>query len=220
MARTINAKSLARWRRNPAKFIEEVLRDPETGQPFKLLPAEREFIKHAFKTDKKGRLLYPELIYACPKKSGKTAFAGMIILVATLLFGGPFAEAYAIANDLEQAQGRVFQAIKRIVHKSPLLRREAKIVTNKITFPATNAVISAIASDYAGAAGANPTISSFDELWGYVSERSHRLWDEMIPPPTRKICLSVDHHLCRFRGRERPARRLIQARAAAAASRS
>ena len=65
---TINARSLARWRRNPAKFVEEVLIDPETGKPFKLLPAERAFIKLAFKTDKKGRLLYPELIYACPKK--------------------------------------------------------------------------------------------------------------------------------------------------------
>jgi phage terminase large subunit-like protein len=41
--------------------------------------------------------------------------------------------------------------------------------------------ITAIASDYAGAAGAHPVISVFDELWGYTSERSRRLWDEMIP---------------------------------------
>ena len=61
----------------------------------------------------------------------------MHLLTTTLVFGGRFAEAYAIANDLEQAQGRVFQAIKRIVEKSPHLRREAKIVPNKITFPAT-----------------------------------------------------------------------------------
>src|SRR5215475_4551200 len=61
----------------------------------------------------------------------------------------------------------------------------------RIEFPATGAAISAIASDYAGAAGANPTISCFDELWGYTSERSRRLWDEMIPSPARKIS-------CRF----------------------
>ena len=200
MGKTLNKSALARWRRNPARFIEAVLRDPETGAPFKLLPAERAFIKLAFKSDRKGRLLYPELIYACPKKSGKTAFAGMIILVATLLFGGPFAEAYAIANDLEQAQGRVFQAVKRIVEKSPLLRREAKIITNRITFPATGAVITAIASDYAGAAGSNAVISSFDELWGYTSERSHRLWDEMIPPPTRKIACRLTTTYAGFEG--------------------
>jgi phage terminase large subunit-like protein len=103
------------------------------------------------------------------------------------VFGGSTAESYALANDLEQAQGRVFAAIRRIVEASPLLRREAKIALNKITFPATGATITAISSDYAGAAGANPTISCFGELWGYTSERSARLWDEMIPVPTRKI---------------------------------
>jgi hypothetical protein len=30
-------------------------------------------------------------------------------------------------------------------------------------------------------------ISSFDELWGYTSGRSRRLWDEMVPSPARKI---------------------------------
>ena len=95
-------------------------------------------------------------------------------------------EGFALANDLEQAEGRVFQAVKRIVEKSLNLRREAKIVANKITFPATGATIQAIASDFAGAAGANPTISAFDELWAFTSERSHRLWDEMVPVPTRR----------------------------------
>ena len=30
-------------------------------------------------------------------------------------------------------------------------------------------------------------ISSFDELWAFTSERSRRLWDEMIPSPARKV---------------------------------
>jgi hypothetical protein len=67
------------------------------------------------------------------------------------------------------------------------LRRAARATASRIDFPETGASITAIASDYAGAAGANPTISTFDELWGYTSERSDRLWDEMVPPPTRKI---------------------------------
>jgi phage terminase large subunit-like protein len=187
MGKTINAKSVARWRKNPARFLTEVLRDPETNKPFKLLPAEREFLKHAFKRDKKGRLLYPEQVYSCPKKSGKSAFNAMLVLIATLLFGGRFAEGICAANDLEQAQGRVFQALRRIIEASPLLRREVKIAVNKISFPATGATITAISSDYAGAAGANPVVSSFDELWGYTLERSYRLWDELIPPPTRKV---------------------------------
>jgi phage terminase large subunit-like protein len=195
------ANNLNKWRANPASFIESLLYDPETSRQFKLLPAERDFLAHAFQTDKDGKLLYPEQVFAAPKKSGKTGFAALHLLTTILLFGGRFAEGYALANDLEQAQSRVFQAIKRIVEASPLLLREAKITADKIVFPAfANATISALASDYQGAAGANPTISVFDELWAYTSERSRRLFDEMIPPPTRKIALRLTVTYAGFEG--------------------
>jgi hypothetical protein len=87
---TLNHTALKRWRAQPIKFVEQVLCDPETKKPFKLLPAERAFLRHAFKTDKHGRLLYPEQVYACPKKSGKTTFAAIHALVTTLLFGGSY----------------------------------------------------------------------------------------------------------------------------------
>ena len=77
--------------------------------------------------------------------------------------------------------------IKRICEASPLLSREAVITADKIAFPALGATITALASDYAGAAGGNPTITCFDELWAFTSERSRRLWDEMITSPARKI---------------------------------
>jgi phage terminase large subunit-like protein len=198
---TLDHTTLDRWRSDPIAFIETCLFDPETDQPFVLLDAERAFLMHAFKTDDDGRLLYPELVYACPKKSGKTAFGALIMLTMVLLFGSRFSEGYALANDLEQAVSRVFQAIRRIVEASPLLMREAKVTSEKITFPAFySASISAIASDYTGAAGANPTISCFDELWGYTSEPSHRLWDEMVPPPTRKIACRLTVTYAGFSG--------------------
>ena len=93
---------LQRWRSNPISFIETVLHDPETKKPFKLLPAERAFLEHAFKRDDDGRLLYPEQIYSCPKKSGKTTFAGIHTLTTLLLFGGAYPEATICANDQEQ----------------------------------------------------------------------------------------------------------------------
>jgi phage terminase large subunit-like protein len=186
MAETLEHSALRRWRARPVSFIEEVLVNPETGRPFELFAAERAFFERAWMTDSVGRLLYPELCFAAPKKTGKTLLAATSILTTTLILGGRFAEGYCVANDLEQAQGRVFQAVRRIVEASPLLRREAEITASRIAFPETGATIAAIGSDYTGAAGANPTISSFDELWGYTSERSRRLWDEMVPVPTRK----------------------------------
>src|SRR5262249_28131204 len=110
-----------------------------------------------------------------------------VMLVMVLLYGGRFAEGYCVANDLEQATSRVFLQVKRIVEASPLLKREAKLTADRVTFPALDASIVAIAADAARAAGGNPTISCFDELWGYTSERSRRLWDEMVTSPARKI---------------------------------
>jgi hypothetical protein len=106
---TLDDTALLRWRASPISFIEEVLHDPETGKPFVLLDAERAFMKLAFALDHDGRLLYPELVYGAPKKSGKTTLAALVVLVMVLLRSdGRFAEGYCVANDFEQAQSRVF----------------------------------------------------------------------------------------------------------------
>ena len=188
----LTSGSLARWRNDPAAFIEKFICDPETGRPFVLLEAKHAFLTHALKLDSDGRLLHPELIYAAIKKSGKTTFAAILVLTVILLYGGRYAEAYCVANDLEQAQSRVFEMIRRIIEASPLLRNDAKVSADKITFPATHATITCLASDYASAAGGHPTIAVFDELWGYwLPERAHRLWDELIPYPPRERYLRM-----------------------------
>ena len=124
---------LAHYRKNPALFVEKVLVNPETGKPFVLLEAERQFLRHAFTRGQDGRLLYFELMYACPKKSGKTTFAAIFVITILVLFGDAYPEAICAANDYDQSVGRVFAAIKRIVECSPLLRAGAKIIADKIT---------------------------------------------------------------------------------------
>ena len=100
MTDILEASAPDRWQKEPILFIEQILRNPETGKPFELLDAERAFLAHAFQTNESGRLVYPEQLYACPKKSGKTGLAAMHLLTTTLVFGGRFAEGYAVANDL------------------------------------------------------------------------------------------------------------------------
>ena len=56
MVEKLDQQSFARWRANPIAFIEEVLRDPENGEPFVLNPAERAFLALAFQLDANGRL--------------------------------------------------------------------------------------------------------------------------------------------------------------------
>jgi phage terminase large subunit-like protein len=206
-----NIKSdIQRWRSDPASFIEEVCHDPETGKPFILNRAERRFLARALTLNDSGRLKYPELLFAAPKKSGKTGFAALILIYVIVVLGGNYAEGYCVANDLDQAQGRVFQAACRILQASPLLSESAKITANRIEFISTGSTITAIASDYAGSAGANPTITIFDELWGYTSERSQRLWDEMVPVPTRAISVRLTVTYAGFEGESELLERLYK----------
>jgi phage terminase large subunit-like protein len=193
--RALDKTSLAYWRKHIVEFIEAHLINPETGQPYRLYPAEKLFLAHMFETAADGRLVHTDLVYSCGKKGGKTEFGAMVMLVMILLFGGRFGEGYCVANDLEQATSRVFERCRRIVEASPLLRSEAKVGVDRIVFPATGATITALASNYSSVAGAHPVLAVFDEIWGYTSERGRRLWDELVPVPSRKISarLVVSH---------------------------
>src|SRR5262249_19753493 len=114
-------------------------------------------------------------------------------LYVIVVLSGRLTEGECYANDTEQAQGRVFQAMARIIEATPWLAAEARVMQSRIEFPSTGATITAKSSDYAGAAGGNQNIASFTELWAYVRERLYRLWDETPPVPTRKIaCRFVD----------------------------
>jgi phage terminase large subunit-like protein len=179
--------ALARWRRDPVAFITEVLLDPGTSAPFELYPAQVEFLRAALRLTAAGRLPCPEMLFSAPKKSGKTALAAMIAIYVAVVLVGPYAEVYCLANDYEQAASRVFQAAARIIETSPMLRGSAKITANKIEFTSTGSFIQACASDYSGFAGANPSLTICDELWGFVHEASRRLFDEAVPSPTRKV---------------------------------
>jgi phage terminase large subunit-like protein len=110
-----------------------------------------------------------------------------VLVMVLLRNDARFGEGLLAANDFDQAASRVFMVIRRIVAVSPLLKGEARVTADKIIFPAFDATITAISSDAASAAGSNPCISCFDELWGFVSERATRLWDELITSPARKI---------------------------------
>ena len=144
MTAALEHDALDRWQREPVRFIEEVLRDPKTGQPFQLFAAQRTFFDHAWRTGDDGRLLYPDQCVGWIKKTGKTSTSAMHGLVTLLVYSGRYAEGYCISNDLEQAQGHVFTAIKQICESSPLLMREANITQSRISFPQTGAFFQAL----------------------------------------------------------------------------
>src|SRR5690349_16568117 len=119
-------------------FVEATLVNPITREHFVLTDAEKLFARHAFKVGPDGRLLYPELVYSAPMKTGKTTLGAMVLLYVIRILAGRLGEAICVANDFEQAQGRVFKAVRDIVEASPLLAGDASVTTDRITFRSTN----------------------------------------------------------------------------------
>ena len=73
-----------------------------------------------------------------------------------------------------------------------------RLLRDKITI--SDAAIAAIPSNYASAAGSNHVVAIFDELWAYNSERLRRLFDELVPPPTRRIACRLTVTYAGFEG--------------------
>jgi phage terminase large subunit-like protein len=200
--------NIARWRKDPAAFIEQVLINPDTKEPFQLYEAQRTFLREGFRMTPDGRLVHTELVFSGPKKLGKSTFSAMIVIYVAVCLAGANGELTFIANDAEQSQSRGFKIAGQILKASPLLRRSASIGVNKIGFHTTDTTITAIANDYAGFSGANPTLNCYDELAYFSSESSRRLFDEGIPSPAWQISLRLSTSTAGFDGEGGPLRDL------------
>ncbi len=165
------------------QFIDEfAIR--EDKQPLQLEDHQRAILQEAFRYDEDERFLYRTVIYSAVKKSGKTAVNALVVLWFGFCIEAPN-EIIIAANDLDQSTSRVYDAAKGFVSRSPILREKAEM--GKLLIRLDNdTTVKAIPSDYTGEAGANQGLVSFDELWGFMSERSRRLFEELTPVPTRK----------------------------------
>ncbi|MGO9062439.1 MAG: terminase TerL endonuclease subunit [Candidatus Binataceae bacterium] len=200
-------ESLARWR-NPETFIVECLIDPTNNRPFDLYPEERQFLAEALKITPGGKMAYTESLFSGGKKSGKTSLAAMIVIYTAVVLAGANGEVYLLANDLEQSSSRVFRSVVQILQASPLLRDSVDVTANKVTFRSTGTFVQAVANDYEGFSGANPTLNVYDELAYYTSESSRRLWDEGVPSPARQISFRLSVSTAGFDGEPSPLRDL------------
>src|SRR5262245_17542251 len=169
---------------HPITFIDRLVKKNELGMDFRLIDHQREVLKLAFAFDNDGRLLWDTILYSCIKKSGKTTLNGALTLAWGFTQEAPN-EILILANDLEQTLARVFKTMEGIIQYNPELQREAEVQSKTIYF-ANGTTATAISGDYAGAAGSNHGFISYDELWGYTSESSMRLWEELTPVPTRR----------------------------------
>jgi len=155
------------------------------GQLIRFLPHQHKVFEKALKLDQDGRLPYSTILYSCVKKSGKTTLNACVACWFAYELA-PGTEIIVAANDLEQAAGRVYRMARNFIERNPILYSEVMSITQREITLKNGTTIKAIPSDATGEAGANQSLSSFDELWGYTSERSRRLFEELTPVPTLK----------------------------------
>lgn len=170
------------YRHDPGAFIDAYVRFNEKGQAWALAPYQRRLLSLAFQFDASGRLGLRLLLWSEPKKSGKTFIAACLAL--WWAFTRPNTEVVIAANDLDQSVGRVFKTIVDLCKRNGF--EQTKLVKIRATWIEckSGTVITAIASDFAGAAGGRQSLTVFDELWGYNPERLTRLFEELTPPPS------------------------------------
>ncbi len=177
------AYKLERYRTDIVAFVDDLIKNNELGRPLQLLDHQREILSLAFKFDDHGQLPYETILYCCPKKSGKTTVNALVTLWWAFTQESPN-EILIVANDFEQAQNRTYRSIAGMIRHNKELIRSAEILAKQINL-SNGTSITALASEYAGAAGSNHGETSWDEVWAYVSESAQRLWEELCPVPTR-----------------------------------
>ena len=116
------------------------------------------------------------------KKTGKTFLDAVLLAWRWLSLPG---EHFAIGNDLDQSAGRQFQQIAEMVKRNQYLKRNVKVSRKEIVFTPTGSIITALAVDAAGNAGANHLTASHTEAWGIIYEAGIRAFEELSLPPGR-----------------------------------
>jgi len=95
-------------------------------------------------------------------------------------------EIITAANKRDQVIARGFNELRGYIERNPALLNETEKITDRQIKLKNGTTIIAIPNDYSGESGSNHGLTTWDELWGFISERDRRLFDELTPVPTRK----------------------------------
>lgn len=184
------------YKNNIYQFLEDHFYIPETRAPVILESwQKKEIFKPLFAVDSRTGLRQFNLaLISTPKKNGKSTMAAMIVLYF-MFQDEPFGEIVLTANSRDQTSWVVFDKLKKSVLMNPYIFKEVEVSDEVLKVKKTQTVVRIIAPNYKTAAGANPTLVVFDELWGFELDTARKFWDELVTVPTRKqpLCLVVSY---------------------------
>uniref|UniRef100_A0A6M3XNA8 Putative terminase n=1 Tax=viral metagenome TaxID=1070528 RepID=A0A6M3XNA8_9ZZZZ len=170
-----------------------------TGDYIQFEDHQRLIFDNCLTFNENGKLPYSIIVYSCVKKSGKTAINAMLMAWWAYNIEPPN-EVITVANKRDQAIARGFKALKEFIYRNPRLQAEIDRDTEKEIRLKNGTTILAIPNDFAGEAGSNHGLTTWDELWGFKTERDQNLYDELTPVPTRKNSIRLITTYAGFEG--------------------
>jgi phage terminase large subunit-like protein len=172
---------------NAIRWMSNHFYIPELKGPIVLDEYQKKALTEALAQDD-GLFRYSTILWSDIKKSIKSTIAAAVTLWRAFQVDAEtgWGSFYIIANDLKQADSRVFYYIKRAIELNPALREVCKIRTGsyKITLP-KQTFIEAIPIDPTGEAGSNADGIFYSELWGAHGKAVMQMWAEMALSPTK-----------------------------------
>jgi len=159
-------------------FIEAECKVPEgalVGQPIKLLPFQRAFIRSVYDNkDEEGHRITKMAILSIARKNGKTSIVAPLVLASII---GPLApkNAQIVSGAMSRDQaGILFTAMSKMVSLNPNMSKRAQVIPSgkRIKGLTTGNEYKALASDGSTAQGLSPYIAVLDETGQVVGPRN------------------------------------------------
>lgn len=148
------------------------------GQPIELELWQKAFIAASFgfihKID--GTRKYREILLIVARKNGKSTIASGIGLYLLVADGEPGAEVYAVATKKDQAK-LVWIDAKRMVNKSPILRKRIKPLVSELRADVFDASFKPLGSDSETLDGLNVHGAMMDEIHAW---KDKNLYDVIV----------------------------------------
>lgn len=167
---------------DPVAWIQQNFHIPETGGPMRLYPSQAEPLREALSRGPDGKFNYSTVLWGAIKKSAKSSIAAAVGMWFAMR--KPLSSIKVLGNDLDQAQSRVYEYMRRSVLLRPDWKDSIQVNNYKMTFP-NGSVIKAIPVDPTGEAGGNDDLVLYTELWGWKSRKHQQMWTESTLSPTK-----------------------------------
>jgi phage terminase large subunit-like protein len=151
-------------------------------RPMPLYPFHEAGLREALALDEDGNYRYSTVVWSAIKKSIKSTIAAAVAL--WMAWQRPWSSIKVIANDLKQADSRVFFYINRCLIINKDMGKLVKVRNYKITLP-NHSTIEAIPIDPTGEAGGGDDLVIYSELWGWRHDAAKKMWTETTLSPLK-----------------------------------